>query len=127
MNDTARLRPAGEALWLADGPDVPFLRVFRYPTRMAAARLASGELFVGSPIALDAGLADELAALGPVRHLVAPNALHHLFLGDWSRRFPGARLYAAPGLARKRPDLRFHAELGAAPSSRCSPGSPSGW
>ncbi len=57
----------------------------------------------------------EIEALGPVRQLVAPNKLHHLWLGDWAERFPEARLHAPPGLARKRRDLVFHAELGDEP------------
>jgi hypothetical protein len=50
-------------------------------------------------------------AIGPVGHIVSPNKLHHLFLGEWTKRWPDARLYAPPGLARKRPDLHFDAEL----------------
>jgi hypothetical protein len=109
------LRAFGSELWLADGPPVRFLGLVPYPTRMAVARLASGELWVWSPIALDAALAAEVDALGPVRQLVAPSKLHHLALGDWARRYPEARLHAAPGLAAKRPDLAFAGELGDAP------------
>ena len=65
-----------------------------------------------SPIALTSELAEELEKLGEVRCLVAPNKLHHLFLTEWAERYPGARLHAAPGLAKKRPDLTFSAELG---------------
>ncbi len=75
------------------------------------------DLWVWSPIALGDALAQDVAALGPVRHLVSPNKLHHLSLGAWQRRFPEARLYASPGLARKRPDLAFDAELSDAPES----------
>jgi len=104
-------------LWTADGPDVRFLGLFPYPTRMAVVRLRNGELWIWSPIALDDALAEDVAALGPVRHLVSPNKLHHLSLGTWQSRFPEAHLYASPGLARKRPDLAFDAELGDAPES----------
>lgn len=106
------LEAFGPDLWLADGPTVRFLGLFPYPTRMAIARLAGGGLWVWSPIALVPALAAEVDALGAVRHLVAPNALHHLSLAEWVRRYPDARLYAPPGLARKRRDLRFDAELG---------------
>jgi hypothetical protein len=47
-----------------------------------------------------------------VRHLVSPNALHHLFLAEWKYGFPAARVYATPRLRRKRKDLTFDAELG---------------
>jgi hypothetical protein len=102
-------------LWLAEGPVVRFLRFFPYPTRMALIRLRDGGLLVWSPIALGEELAKEVESLGPVRELVAPNALHHLSLAEWSRRFPGARLHAAPGLAKKRPDLSFETELSDTP------------
>ncbi|MEZ4217662.1 MAG: DUF4336 domain-containing protein [Myxococcota bacterium] len=108
------LEPFGTRLFVADGPTVPFLGI-PYPTRMAVAVLADGGLFVWSPIAIDDALAREVDALGPVRHLVAPNKLHHLFLGAWSERYPDAKLHAAPGLARRRRDLEFDAELGDAP------------
>ncbi len=92
-----------------------FLRFFPYPTRMAVVRLADGGLWIWSPIELNDALAAELEALGPVRQLVAPNKLHHLYLGAWAERFPDARLHAPPGLAEKRRDLHFHAELADAP------------
>lgn len=106
------LRPLGDELWIAEGPVVRFLRFFPYPTRMAAVRLRDGGLWVWSPIPIDEVLAKELDALGPVRELVAPNALHHLSLTAWAERFPAARLHAAPGLVSKRPDLAFETELG---------------
>jgi hypothetical protein len=114
---TSLLEPYGESLWRVEGPVVRFLAGFPYPTRMAVARLEKGELWVWSPVELTPGLEAELDALGPVRHLVAPNKLHHLYLPDWVARFPEARLYAAPGLAKKRRDLRFDAELGDAPEA----------
>jgi hypothetical protein len=33
--------------------------------------------------------------------------VHHLHLGTWAKRFPGAELWGADGLAAKRSDLRF--------------------
>jgi len=108
------LEPVGREIWIAEGPDVPFLG-FPYPTRMAVVRLGDGGLWVWSPVEARDALVAGIAALGPVRHLVAPNKLHHLFLGDWARRFPEARLHAAPGLASRRRDLAFDGELGDAP------------
>jgi hypothetical protein len=105
------LNPVGEELWTVEGPIVSFYS-FPYPTRMAIARLANRQLWLWSPIALSSELAEELEKLGEVRYLVAPNKLHHLFLTEWAEQYPGARLYAAPGLAKKRSDLAFSAELG---------------
>jgi hypothetical protein len=82
------------------------------PLRMTVVRLDGGDLWVHSPIAAQGDLVDEVAALGPVRYLVAPNRLHHLHLAGWSDRFPAAELWGAEGLAAKRPDLRFTGTLG---------------
>jgi hypothetical protein len=107
---TSALKPLGENLWIAEGPVVSFFG-FPYPTRMAVLRLASGDLFIWSPVALKLALKAEVTALGPVRYLVSPNKLHALFLRDWKAAFPEARLYASPGLARKRRNIAFDAEL----------------
>ncbi|MGE5167053.1 MAG: DUF4336 domain-containing protein, partial [Deltaproteobacteria bacterium] len=82
---------------------------------MAVARLADGSVWVWSPVALTGELADAVNVIGPVRCIVSPNKLHHLFLGEWAQRWPDAQLYAPPGLARKISGLRFHAELGDTP------------
>lgn len=108
------LLPFGSDIWIAEGPVVDFYS-FPYPTRMAVIRLRDGTLFVWSPIALNDALRAEVDALGPVAHLVSPNAIHHLFLGEWKDAYPLARLYASPGLPKRRRDLRFDAVLGDAP------------
>jgi len=104
------LRAFGTDLWIAEGPVVSFYG-FPYPTRMAVIRLANGDLFVWSPMALDGALRAEVDSLGRVAHLVSPNVLHHLWLADWKAAYPAARLYASPGLKKKRRDLAFDAEL----------------
>jgi hypothetical protein len=108
------LQNIGDEIWIADGPTVSFYG-FPYPTRMAIVRLGNGDLWVWSPIALDPTLRSTIDGLGTVRHLVSPNKIHHLFLGEWAEAWPEARLYASPGLARRRRDLMFSAELGEAP------------
>jgi hypothetical protein len=100
----------GPSLYVAAGPTVSFFG-FPYPTRMALARLSDGSVWVWSPVALTPELAAAVQAIGPVRHIVSPNKLHHLFLREWADRWPDARLYAPPGLARKKPELHFQAEL----------------
>lgn len=105
------LQQIGDEIWIADGPTVSFYG-FPYPTRMALVRLDNGDLWVWSPVDLDSNLRDDVEALGPVRHLVSPNKIHHLFLGVWAEAWPAAELHASPGLARRRRDLDFDAVLG---------------
>jgi len=105
------LEEFGPSLYVADGPTVSFYG-FPYPTRMAVAKLADGSAWVWSPIALDSELEQAVESIGPVRHIVSPNKIHHLFLKQWADRWPGARLSAPPGLAARMPELHFDAELG---------------
>lgn len=105
----------GENIWTVDGETVVALMGFHYPTRMVVIRLADGALFLWSPVALTPALHAEVKALGPVTHIVAPNALHHLALADWQAAYPEAQIWAAPGLAAKRDDLRFAGTLGDTP------------
>lgn len=113
------LQEFGSGVWLAEGAAVNGAAGFVYSTRMAVLRLEDGGLVLWSPVQMSGELRAAVAALGPVRALVAPNRLHHLFLGDWAAAFPGAAILAAPGLAAKRPDLRIAAEL--------SEGAPADW
>jgi hypothetical protein len=105
------LEEFGPSLFVAEGPTVSFLG-FPYPTRMAVARLGDGSVWAWSPIALVPELEREVRSIGPVRHIVSPNKIHHLFLGEWAERWPSAQIHAPPGLAKRRPELRFDAELG---------------
>lgn len=105
----------GPDIWIADGARVVAAMGFHYPTRMAVIRLADGGLFIWSPVALTDALRASVDALGPVRHLVAPNALHHVFIADWKQAYPGALIYAPPGLRAKRPDISFDADLSDVP------------
>ena len=104
------LHEFGPAIWISNGPIVSFYG-FGYPTRMALIKLSDGGLFVWSPVLLSAALKRDIDALGPVHFLISPNRLHHLFLAEWKSAYPQARLYASPGLRKKRKDLVFDAEL----------------
>ncbi len=104
------LEKFGPSLYSAEGGTVSFFG-FPYPTRMAVARLSDGSVWIWSPIALTDDLSRAIESIGPVRYIVSPNKLHHLFLHEWSCRWPDAHFYAPPGLVRKEPQLHFDAEL----------------
>jgi hypothetical protein len=104
------LRQLDRDLWVAERPQ-RFCGL-EVGTRMTVIRLADGSLLLHSPVALSAALRRELDALGPVRFAVAPSRVHHLHAGRVAEAYPGARLWIAPGLERKRPDLVFEGILG---------------
>lgn len=113
------LRRFGDEIWTADGPTVS-VAGFAYPTRMIVIRLSNGGLFIWSPIALARELQSAIDLLGPVRHIVAPNSLHHRFVGDWQRAYPEARSHAVPQLRAKRADLSWDGDLTDTPAADCS-------
>ncbi len=86
------------------------------PVRMTALRLPGGDLLLHSPTRYSPALGAELAALGSVRHLVAPNFAHWMFLQEWQRALPGVTTWAARGLRQRRPvqrsGVRLDHELG---------------
>jgi hypothetical protein len=108
------LKQFGREIWIAEGP-ITTVVGFRFPTRMAVIRLSDSSLFIWSPIQLSSDLRAEVDALGVVRHLVAPNSLHHLFIRDWQSAYASAKLYAPPSLREKRKDINFDSDLGRVP------------
>ena len=108
------LKQFGQEMWTADGAHID-IAGFHYSTRMAIIRLSNGHLFIWSPVTLTEALRTAVDALGDVRHIVAPNSLHHLYLPEWKSAYPGASLYAAPGLRDRRNDIVFDADLGTEP------------
>ncbi len=104
-------------LWILDHPQrLP--GGLRMSTRMTIVRLPGGDLWLHSAVPLSDADAAAIDALGPVRHIVAPNLLHHLYLAPARARWPAARVWAPPGLRDKRPDLAIDAHLtGDAPTA----------
>jgi hypothetical protein len=104
------LQHFGDEIWTTGGP-IAEVAGFKYPTRMVLIRLSDGSVFVWSPTALSDELHAAADALGPVRHIVAPNTLHHLFVREWHQAYPAAKIYGAPGLRKRRPDIVFDDDL----------------
>jgi len=98
----AQLHSIAKDLWVIDHP----LRVggLELGTRTTVVRLASGGLWVHSPGRLEPALTAEISALGSVQALVAPNAMHHLYLAQNVQAFPQATVYVSPALPVKLKD-----------------------
>lgn len=82
------------------------------PTAMTAVRQDDGALVLLAPLALDAPTRRQLAALGPVATVVAPNSFHYLFAAEYAAAFPAGRTYLAPGLPARVPTCPPGIELG---------------
>jgi hypothetical protein len=113
-------------LWVAEGGIVPFFGA-PYPTRCVIARLEDGGLWIWSPVELTAELRSEVDRLGPVRHLVSPNKLHHLYLREWKDAWPEASLWGPRSTIRKCPQLPFRAALEDSPPPEWLGGMDQAW
>jgi hypothetical protein len=91
-------------IWIVDGPiihmDFPGMKL-PFTTRMTIVRLANGDLWVHSPIAMTDALQAEVDKLGPVKHLVSPNRIHYAYIPQWGAIYPDAIKWASP-LVRER-------------------------
>ena len=74
--------------------------------RCTIIRCNDGSLWVHSPVRMSSGLKAEIDQIGTVKYLVAPSLFHHLFVGEWSKAYPDAQVYAPKGLHRKQPNLK---------------------
>lgn len=85
-------------------------------TRSTLIRLSDGDLWLHSPGPEIEALQTQIAELGVVRHIIAPNAFHHLFLPVAARLFPEATLWGPGAVQKKQPDLKLERLNDAGPS-----------
>jgi hypothetical protein len=113
------LNPFGDEIWVAVGPTLS-VAGFDYPTRMVVIRLCDGTLFVWSPTVLAHELKIAVDQLGPVRHIVAPNSLHHRFIECWHHSYPEATIHAVPELRARQSQLAWGSDLDDGPNTAWS-------
>lgn len=89
------IKPIGDNIWIVDGPHISFYGI-PFSTRMTIVRLASGDLFLHSPIAMTPDLKAQVEELGTVRHLVSPNWIHYAHIGAWQEAFENTVAWASP-------------------------------
>jgi len=108
------LKPLADDLYaLEDAVRLPL--GISMPSRATVVRLSDQRLVLISPTALDDARACAIDALGEVAAIVAPNTMHNLFVAAAAQRWPKARVFAPPGLAKKVKGLDFTPLGGAEP------------
>lgn len=95
---------ANSGIWTLDKPFLLGPGV-ELGVRTTIIRLADGSLLVHAPAEMSDDDVSEIAGLGPVRTLIAPNAFHHLYLERATKAFPDAVLHAAPSVIAKYPNI----------------------
>ncbi|KAI0379072.1 beta-lactamase-like protein [Hypomontagnella monticulosa] len=94
---------------------VPFSRfgVIRIGGRGTIIRLTSGTLAVFSPVALTPETQAKVTELGGnVGYLIAGDLEHHIFLTEWAKAYPNAKLVGPKGLAEKRAKVQNDPKIG---------------
>ncbi|MCB9741747.1 MAG: hypothetical protein H6741_02465 [Alphaproteobacteria bacterium] len=103
--ESAPLTPVLDGVHLASEP----VRILGMglSSNMTVLRLPSGGLLLHSPVPMTPARRAAVHALGPVRHLYAPNSFHHLWLAEWAAAYPEAQVHAPSALVEKHPGLRI--------------------
>lgn len=91
----AGLQALGKDLFVVEGPVVRDMGIV-YNTRMTVIRLGDGSVWIASPVPAPFATIAEIAALGPVRHLLSPTPRHYWRLHAWHALFPEAELWSSP-------------------------------
>ncbi|KAI1417284.1 hypothetical protein F5Y13DRAFT_152404 [Hypoxylon sp. FL1857] len=97
---------------------VPFARfgIIRVGGRGTIIRLTSGTLAVFSPVALTPETQAKVAELGGnVGYLIAGDIEHHIFLTEWARAYPNAKIVGPKGLQEKRAKVQNDEKIGHEP------------
>ena len=98
------ISPQAEDIWTVEGPEVQYRlagALIPCPTRMTVVRLASGTLWLHSPVAHSAKLQQTIDVLGPVSAIIAPNSYHYLQVDAWASANADATVFASADVAHK--------------------------
>ncbi|KAF7546348.1 hypothetical protein G7Z17_g8503 [Cylindrodendrum hubeiense] len=94
---------------------VPFARFGRIKVggRGTLVKLTSGALAVFSPVALtDTAKAKVTEMGGDVRYIVALDFEHHIFVSEWAKAYPAAKIIGPQGLPEKRAKQQDDPKIG---------------
>lgn len=82
----------------------PFARFGRAKIggRATLIKLPSGAVAVFSPVALTDDVRNVVSDMGTLKYVVAPDMEHHVFVQDWHKVYPEAKVVAPDGLKEKR-------------------------
>ncbi|CAE6392594.1 hypothetical protein RSOLAG22IIIB_11025 [Rhizoctonia solani] len=82
----------------------PFARFGIFPVggRSTAVRLQSGDVWLLASTPLNDATKAKLNELGPVKYICGADAVHHLFLGQYKREYPEAKVIGVAALIQKK-------------------------
>ncbi|EJF63626.1 hypothetical protein DICSQDRAFT_101499 [Dichomitus squalens LYAD-421 SS1] len=101
MTSKCAIREVTKDVWTFSCPFSRF-NVFPVGARSTAIKLTNGDVWVLASSPLDDTVKNKLKELGPVKWIIGPDAVHHLFLGDFKKEFPEAKLIAVDEAIQKK-------------------------
>ncbi|KAI0342603.1 hypothetical protein BDW22DRAFT_1357042 [Trametopsis cervina] len=114
-NSPTVIREVTQGVWTFSRPFARFGLV-PFGGRSTAIKLKSGDVWVLASTPLDEPTKTKLQEIGPVKYIVGGDALHYLFLSEFKKEYPEAKLFAPEGAvtthAKKNPDLKFDGAWG---------------
>ncbi|KAJ7255272.1 hypothetical protein C8J57DRAFT_1345940 [Mycena rebaudengoi] len=100
MAETTVIREVAKNVWIFSRPFARF-GILPVGGRSTAIKMSTGGLWVLASTPLDPPTKAKLDELGPVEYIISADAVHHLFLGEFKRAYPSAKLIApAAAIAR---------------------------
>ncbi|KAF9448583.1 hypothetical protein P691DRAFT_800515 [Macrolepiota fuliginosa MF-IS2] len=98
----------------------PFARygIIPFGGRSTAIRMKDGGVWLLASTPLDEETKSTLDSIGPVRFIIGPDAVHHLFLGQYKKAYPSAKVIAPEDAHARLEDrsLKFDGAWGRDPS-----------
>lgn len=92
------LASIADSLWTATTP-TRFAAIW-FPHVMTVIRLGDGRLVLHSPCQPSTSLTDDIARIGKVAHIIAPNWFHDLYLAEYRSLYREAIFWGPPTLRR---------------------------
>jgi len=80
--------------------------------RSTAIKLESGDVWVLASTQLDNPTKAKLNELGPVKYIIAADAVHNMFISDFKREYPHAKCIGVDMLLQKRKDVNWDGAYG---------------
>ncbi|KAF8237359.1 hypothetical protein L208DRAFT_1356278 [Tricholoma matsutake] len=116
MSETV-IREVARGVWIFS---CPFARygIIPFGGRSTAIKLKNGGVWLLASTPLEPEIKSKLNELGSVQYIMGADAVHHLYLGDYKREYPSAKLIAPKEAIERHgeSDLNFDGAWGADPS-----------
>ncbi|KAF9003371.1 hypothetical protein BDQ17DRAFT_1305718 [Cyathus striatus] len=115
MSETV-IREVATGVWTFSRPFARF-GIIPMGGRSTALRLKDGGVWVLASTPLDQETKAKLAELGPVKYIVGADMVHHLYLGQYKKAYPDAKLIAPEAALERLEDknLKFDGAWGRDP------------